>query len=295
MACDVDLLRLNPAAVDFERDVDARHRLAAVIRDAGGDGDALLVGERRALERDRRHRQIRRLGVADRDRRQDRSIRQADVVRPAPAAALKVGDQHDLAARKRRFRQDAARELERRTVVRGARGKLRGSQRRLQPALVRCRAQRHVRRRSEEDERRAIAAAERVRRVTRRRQRARPPIAIAHAVGPIDEDHDLARAARGCRRRIRAAKERPPEREHDQRQRRQPHHQQHPVTNPPPPNRLIRNPPQEHQRRELDDVLAFALNQVQEDRNGESGKGDEKQGSQERHHRTLASRSRELR
>ena len=53
------------AAVDLERHVDAVDRLAAVVGDAGGDGDALLIRERRALERDRRDREVRRLRVAD--------------------------------------------------------------------------------------------------------------------------------------------------------------------------------------------------------------------------------------
>ena len=57
----------------------------------------------------------------------------------------------------------------------------------------------------------------------------------------------------------------------DQHQRRQPQQQQRPVANAPPLHRLIRNPPQEHQRRKLDDVLPLALSQVDQNRNRQRG------------------------
>ena len=62
---DPDALRLDGPAVDLERDLGAVDQLAAVVGDAGGDGDPLLIRERRALDGDRRHREVRGLRVAD--------------------------------------------------------------------------------------------------------------------------------------------------------------------------------------------------------------------------------------
>ena len=52
---------------------------------------------------------------------------------------------------------------------------------------------------------------------------------------------------------------------------------------PPPPHRLIGNPLHEHQRRELDDALPLALNQVHEDRDGDGAEAEQEEGSQEGH------------
>ena len=41
---------------------------------------------------------------------------------------------------------------------------------------------------------------------------------------------------------------------------------------------LIRDLADEHQRRELDDALPFALNQVDDHRNGERAEADEEEG-----------------
>jgi hypothetical protein len=65
------------------------------------------------------------------------------------------------------------------------------------------------------------------------------------------------------------------------------------VPDAPPSNRLVWNPPQEHERRELHDVLPLALNQVQNYRNRESGKANEEERSQKLHdHLTRDKRSR---
>src|SRR3712207_8116614 len=56
--------------------------------------------------------EIRGLLIADGDRGEQRAVGQAHTVGAAPAAALKVRDQHRLAARQRRFREDAARSEE---------------------------------------------------------------------------------------------------------------------------------------------------------------------------------------
>ena len=85
----------------------------------------------------------------------------------------------------------------------------------------------------------------------RRALRARPRIAVAHAVGAIEQHDDVARAA-GRGRELRAAQERPRKRGDDQRDRRQPQRQQQPVANAAPLHRLVRNLAQEHQRRKLD-------------------------------------------
>ena len=77
--------------------------------------------------------------------------------------------------------------------------------------------------------------------------------------------------------------ERPRERRDDQRDRRRAQQQQQPVADAPPPHRLVRNPPHEHQRRELDDALPLALNQVDQHRNGDGAEAEQEEGGQERH------------
>jgi hypothetical protein len=77
--------------------------------------------------------------------------------------------------------------------------------------------------------------------------------------------------------------ERPCERRDDQRQRRDTETQQQPVVNATTLHRLVRNPPDEHQRRELDHGLALALDQMDEDRNGDRGQAREKQRREEGH------------
>ncbi len=106
---------------------------------------------------------------------------------------------------------------------------------------------------------------------------ARPPIAVAHAVGAIDQDHHFTSPARRRNLWVGAAKERACEGEDNQRERRQPHHQQQPVPDPAAPHRLVRDAPQEHQRRKLDDLLPLALDQVEQHRHRQSGEPDQKE------------------
>jgi hypothetical protein len=115
----------------------------------------------------------------------------------------------------------------------------------------------------------------------RRLQRARPVIAVAHAVRPIEEHDDLARPRRARPGRVLPAQERTRERKHDQRERGQPQHQEQPVPDAPPLDGLIGDLPQEHQRRELDHVLPLALDQVQKDRDGEAPQGDQEEWGQQ--------------
>ena len=72
--------------------------------------------------------------------------------------------------------------------------------------------------------------------------------------------------------------ERTRERRDDQRDRRRAHQQQRPVADPPPPHRLVRDPAHEHQRRKLDDALLLALNQVDQDRNGDRAEAEQEKG-----------------
>ena len=69
--------------------------------------------------------------------------------------------------------------------------------------------------------------------------------------------------------------ERTREGEDDERQRGEPDEQQQPVVNLAAADGLIRNPPDEHQRREMDDLLLLALREVQQHGNRQAGEGDE--------------------
>jgi len=100
-----------------------------------------------------------------------------------------------------------------------------------------------------------------------------PPVAFPSTDG-LD---DFARApAAGCGQRL-TAEERARKRGNDERQRRQPQQQQRPIAYAPPLNGLIRNPLKEHQRRKLDDVLPFPLDQMNDHRHGQAGQGDQEQ------------------
>jgi hypothetical protein len=69
-------------------------------------------------------------------------------------------------------------------------------------------------------------------------------------------------------------------RQHDERDGRGAHQEQPPVANSAPAHRLVGNAPDEHQRRKRDDRLPLALNQVDENRDGDRRQAREEQGRQ---------------
>ena len=87
-------------------------------------------------------------------------------------------------------------------------------------------------------------------------------------------------AGRGGRERA-LPEERPGECRDDHRHRRRAHQEQEPVADAAPADRLIRDAAQKHERRELDDRLPLALDQMDDHRDRQSGKADEKRGSEE--------------
>ena len=213
---DVGRQRLDRLAVDFERQRDARHGLRAVIHDARGDRDAIVVLEARPLQRDRRDREVRRLARRHVDRRQRRALRQLHVVaagRLLPAAPLEVADQNDLAPRQRGL----ARAGWPRASARARSASRPGRSRRLRARLRAGRGPRRsgppLRRRT----RRRPATRDRPRpspsiASLRGGPRPRPAVAVLHAVRGVDEDDRFARALlRGGRERV-ALEERPRER-----------------------------------------------------------------------------------
>ncbi len=238
------------------------------------------------------HRQVRGIAVGDRHRRQLGTVREADTFRTLPANPLEIRDQNRFPPRQCRLAQDAAGQLQGRTVPCRAGAWLDSGDGSQQAAAIGSRAQRHFGVRCEQDDRAAIRRLQTVDRVLRCRERFLPPPAESHAVRTIEEHDDFASAAaaRGCR--VRAPEERTPECEHQQRQRRQAHREQEPVPDPASLHRLIRNPSDEHQRRELHDIAALFLNQMQHHRNRESREADEEERRQKRHHRTRDSLSR---
>ena len=104
-----------------------------------------------------------------------------------------------------------------------------------------------------------------------------PVIAEPHAVAVVEQDDHFARPGAN-RRGVVTLDERPRERQDDERERGQPHHQQQPVVNLAPADGLIRNPPHEHQRREVDDLLLLALREVQQHGNRQPGESEEEEG-----------------
>ena len=108
-------------------------------------------------------------------------------------------------------------------------------------------------------------------------------VAVAHARGVVEQDHQLTVAAGRREGRRAAREERPRERRDDQRDRRGAHQQQEPVPDPPPADRLIGDLLDEHQRRELDDALPLALNQMHENRHRDGAETEEEERGEEGH------------
>ena len=177
-------------------------RLVALVADAGGDGDALLAGERRAREGDRRHRRGSTVfGDGDRDGAERHALGEVHVLGPGPAGFWKSLISTASRALERRAAEDALGELQRRAVARRARR--RPSRRRSPPRAARgprsraCSPRRSCRT--------ARAWRGRRRRGRGRRSRARvlracvPVVAVAHARRLIEQDDEFARAAAGRR------------------------------------------------------------------------------------------------
>ena len=283
LARDVHRLRLDLVAVDLERHRHVGRRLGALVGDAGGDGDALLAGERRAREGDRRHREVRSPSAADRHRRQRHALGEVDVLGAAPAGLLEVGDQDRFAPLQRRARRgcsrpasapgrSASRPTSTFAASSAASSRPRSEVARMFSSALRLNST-SVARSSAPSESIALRAAS---------LRALPVIAVAHARRLIEQDDDLAAAAGGGERRRGALREeRPRERRDDQRDRRRAHQQQRTSGGSAAAAPTDTESLHEHQRRELDDPLPLALNQVHEHRNGDGAEADEEERGQE--------------
>ncbi len=140
---------------------------------------------------------------------------------------------------------------------------------------------------------RAVAGPETPHDAPRRVLRAGPVVAVAHAGRPVEQDHDLAGAAG----RRRPARRRPDRNGRanasgDQREREDAQREQRPVANRAAAHRLVRDPAQEHQRRERHDRPPLALHEVHDDRNRDGEQSGEQGGCEERHQRARLRRSR---
>ena len=204
-----------------------------------------------------------------------------DVLRAAPSGFLEIADDNCLAAPSLRSDEDALGELERGAVPRGVGADAGGVDGCVEAHSIRSGAHVLFRVSAKEHERAAVVAAQRADGLVRRVARALPVVAEAHAGRLIEHDDDFARAARDGGGRGSLPQERTRERCHDHENRGRAHHQQQPVTDAPAAHRLIRNAPDEHQRGELDDALAFPLDQMNEYRNRQRGKAEEECGSEE--------------
>ena len=257
----VTVARVDLAAVDLELHRHVRDRRRARLVTPAVDRDALLARERRARSATDGTRQFGRLERRDRHRRERHALGEVDLLLPLPAGLLEVADEDRFLARQRR----AARGCSPRASAPGRSAcasdddlRRRRSRPRAAPRSdvartvllgVSCRTARASRGRR----RRAPATTLRA-----RLARALPVVAVAHAGRLIEQDDDLARAGRGGRGldadpavkngRANAATISAIAAGAQQ--------QQQPVVDPAALDRLIRNPPHEHQRRELDDVAS---------------------------------------
>ncbi len=280
---EVQVLLLHGPSVHFEADLDVLQRAAPVIHGPARDRHAVLLRKRGALQRHGRDAEVDRVRIGHGHGRQRRAIGQPDAVGADPAAALEVRHENHFAARQRRFAQDAAGQLQRRSVMRGARSRFLRRDRRVEPRPIGRRAQRDFRAGRKEHDGRAVAGPERRDGIAGPGHRTRPPVAVRHAVRAIHEHHDLARAPGRRGRHRRAPEERPRKGQHDERERRQAQEQQRPVADPAAAHRLVGNPLEEHQRGKLDDVLPLALDQMDHDRHGKAREAEQEEWRQERH------------
>ncbi len=144
----------------------------------------------------------------------------------------------------------------------------------------------------EEDERGAIVRAERVDLAKRRGLCPRPAIAVGHAVRLVEQHDDLAAAPQRAGDGGGTREERPRECQDEQDERRAPKQEQRPVADLLPPHRAIRDPFEEHQRRKLDELVALAVNQVDQHRHRQRGEAEQQEGGKKGHQRILIIRSR---
>ena len=276
---DAHRLGLNHVTVDFEGDRQRGDGAGALVRQARGNRDALLIGKPLAGERDRRHRHVGGIGGGDRDRREHGAFRKMQILGPLPAHSLEVRDQDGFAALQGRLRKEALSQLQGWSEARRARADAGGVEGREEARLVGRRLDALFRILREQHERRPIVAGEPLDGLTGGAARSFPVVAVMHAGGLIQQNHHLARADR-CRRRQRSlAEERPRKGRDDHREGRRPHQKQGPVADTPAANRLIRNSPQKHQRGKFDDALSLPLDEVHDDRDRERGEaGQEDRG-----------------
>ena len=267
----------------------------AVVATPAGDGDALLLGEGRALQRHRGDAEIGRVRIGHRHRRHRRAVGKSHLLGPGPAATLEVGDQDHLPPRQRRFAEDAVRQLQRGTKV-GRAGTPVYPPRAPPPAgsgptSTATRLRRPVEKSTTEARslRRRACRSRRARRPRPAPSDPRSPCWRSGRAAPPPRGAPPAAAAAAAARRKKGRANA----SDDQRQRRKAQQQQRPVPDPAAAHRLVGDALQEHQRRKLDDVLPLALDQVNDHRDGESGEPEQEERRQERHgYRTLVRRSR---
>ena len=100
----------------------------------------------------------------------------------------------------------------------------------------------------------------------------------------VEEDDDLAGAVRRRRDAVGILfEERPGEGQHQQRDRGAAQEQQQPVVNLPPLHRLVRNPAQEHQRREVNDLFPLPPDQMDQHGHGYRREPEEERRGQKGH------------
>ena len=122
------------------------------------------------------------------------------VFRSRPSGLLKIGNEDGVLALQGRAREDAFGEFQRGAEPRAAGGEFRCANGGLQPTLVlRC-AHILLGVAAEEHQRGLVGTAERIDHFARLVAGALPPIAVPHARGLIEQDHDLSRASRRCER-----------------------------------------------------------------------------------------------
>ncbi|HEY3459280.1 MAG TPA: hypothetical protein VGL52_00530, partial [Casimicrobiaceae bacterium] len=277
-------LRLRNASVDFQRDIDVLHSRSTRIRQPRGDDGAIALALV-ALDIDVGYGRVseRRVASGNVDVGDRRRVWKGNLVAHCPAAALKVGDEHDFTTRQIRTGENLRRELERRCIT----STLRARPERADGGVERRGV---LRGRSEggglvveRNDRCPIGWTKARDGAAGRGLCTRPMVASAHAVRSIDEDDELARAAPGSAERCGAAHKWPRERHHENRESQAAEDEQKDVPQLLTPHRPVRYPLQKHQRGKLNDLAPLPIDQVNDHGNRERREPGQKERSEKRH------------
>ncbi len=197
-----DSQRLQFAAVQLERHEQAFDRLVPTVSQPRRHRGSLALRKQIALHRSAGHADIRgRVVVGHRDRCQHGAGRQENAAGTVDPHTLKIADEHDLEQGLVRVFENPLGQLQGGTVSRGPGAQLDVIDRRQQTRAIRGRPCARFGSTVEKDDRGLVVRSQITHHPAGDVSRLLPATTVAHAVGTVDQHHDLARAAGHRRQR----------------------------------------------------------------------------------------------